>query len=374
MQNHNVTRITLKRDNYTVTELIKDDSFRRWVDGRASAREEKRWNYWISSNDENRELAREASHYLIGLSFQSPDMPVIEKEWAHVLGKIKHSEHNRLPLDQRRGIRYSWIYAVAVVVLLSIVAGISFYTGLWQINSGQGKQAMVKEKTVTTGQDEQKTITLSDGSTIILKANATLTYRDGQTTSGKTAQIRLNGKAYFSIIHNNVSRRPKLQITTPQGVIYDMGTRFFISATPAQTTVVLQEGSVSVEPKNEKSIGRANRIDVTPGELVEVRSNGNVIKKHVNPTLYTSWATGALQFHYTPVIEFARRLEQMYDIKVITNPTLTTKKINGAVYYRSMEELVKSVSQVLKVPVYRSASGDTIYIGQQTKQTNTINN
>jgi len=357
----------LKRVNYTVGELFNDESFRRWVEGRASSQEEKRWDQWINSTESNRKLANEAAQSIVGFTFQRPEMPSADKEWIRVRERINSHHRGSLLMNKRLGVRYSWIYAAAVV-LLSVIAGVAYYAGFWNTNQAPKQIAEAQEKTITTGDSEQKTITLSDGSKIVLKSNASLTYYDGWV-SGKTVRIRLNGEAYFSIAHRKTSARPELRISTPQGTILDMGTRFEVISGVNRTIVVLEDGSVSVEPRVGRISNKIQRITVTPGELVELKNEGTIIKRKVNPTLYTSWATGILKFDYTTVSNFAQRLEKMYNIKVMINPDLTTKKLNGAVYYRSMQDLVKAVSQVLKAPVYSSATGDTIYIGQQTNTT-----
>jgi ferric-dicitrate binding protein FerR (iron transport regulator) len=359
----------LKKDNYTVDELVSNDSFRRWATGNASEKERKKWNQWVRLHEENRLLAKRATEAIVGFTFQRPDMPDLNQEWEQVHRRIEKPNRPGFPLDYRSGIRYSWLYAAAAVLLVSIVVGVSIYTGLWKVGVTQQQIASVKTETIKTGPDERKTITLSDGSTIILDANASITYSDGWEL-GKEVHISLDGKAYFSIHHRQKADRPVLQVITSQGVIRDLGTQFFVSASHKNTTVVLEEGSVSIEPKVNTKAQSLNRLNIQPGELVEVSNNGYIKKKSVNPTLYTSWATGVLQFNYTPVAEFARRIEQMYNIRVVVNPELFSKKLNGAVYYRSIGDLVKAVSQVLKVPVYRSESGDTIYIGNKTNTSN----
>ena len=359
----------MKKDNYTVEELIQNDSFRRWATGKASDKEEKKWNQWVKLHEENRFLAKNATEAIVGFAFQSSGVPAVDQEWEKVHKRIEKLSHPGFPFDHRPGTRYSWLYAAAAVVLVSILVGISIYTGLWRIGGTRQQVASVKAETIKTGSEEQKTITLSDGSTIILNANASITYYDGWDR-GKDVRVRLDGRAYFSILHKNKSDRPELQVVTSQGVIRDLGTQFFVSANRKNTTVVLEEGSVSVESKSNKNVKPQRRLNIKPGELVEVSNNGNMKKKSVNPTLYTSWATGVLQFNYTPVIEFARRIEQMYNIRVVVNPELSSKELNGAVYYRSIGELVKTVSQVLEAPVYRSESGDTIYIGKKTNKSN----
>ncbi len=357
----------LKQQYYTEQELLQDGSFERWVLGTASVKEIRKWNHWVGERERNRELAGRAARSLLGFTFAAPGLPDVDKKWEQVRQRITEIERHKLPLEQRLSIRYNWVYAAAAAVLLAIMVGVGYYLEDWGNQQETEQIAEVRQETITTGAGEQKKIILSDGSSIILKSNSSLTYFDGWVAD-KKVQVRLKGEAYFSIAHRSSSDRPELQVITPQGIIHDLGTQFVVFTRPDRTTVVLEEGSVSVEPGRKYGPNQKDRIRMVPGEFVELQGNGIVVKKNVNASLYTAWATGVLQFNYTPVHEFARRLEGMYGIKVIVTPALTDEKINGAVYYRTMTDLVKSVSKVLKAPVYRSASGDTIYIGQMIKK------
>jgi hypothetical protein len=87
---------------------------------------------------------------------------------------------------------------------------------------------------------------------------------------------------------------------------------------------------------------------------------------NVNPTLYSSWATQFVEFKQTGMMEFAEYVEELFGVKVkINNANLKSITIDGAIYFRSLEELVRSVSEVTGIPIYQFEDTKTVYIGHE---------
>ena len=62
--------------------------------------------------------------------------------------------------------------------------------------------------------------------------------------------------------------------------------------------------------------------------------------------------------------EIAGFVEKRFAVKVkVAGFKLSAATLDGAVYFRSLSELVQSVSEVTKVRVYQSKDRQTIYIG-----------
>ena len=168
-------------------------------------------------------------------------------------------------------------------------------------------------------------------------------------------------------ITNSESDLPAFAVTTPDGIIRDIGTKFLVAVENGHSRVVLQEGLVEVEPvSGQVNLSEQNeeKFRVRKGEMVEFRRSDIITRKEINPTFYSSWATGFLELEESGVQEFAEYVEKRFVVDVqLWDPGLKDIQLNGTVYFRSLDELMKSVSEVIGIPVYRSADRGTVYIG-----------
>lgn len=358
----------MQKKDYTIQELKKNPSFRRMVRGIASAEEIENWNQWIESSDENRLKAKEAVSEMVGFEFQSTEKPDIEQEWKKIrAATIGKSRQSYSPLRRNKDHMMRWMFrAVAIMLLMSFV-GIVMYQFTEEGSSVPHLEQLTEERTISTEQGEQKTLRFSNGSKVILNSYSSLTYRLGNSRNS-TIEITLDGEAWFDADQNSKSDQPAFAVSTPDGIIRDIGTKFLVTVESSRSRVVLQEGLVEVEPINSQGdLSEQNgeeKFHVRKGEMVEFRHSDIITRKEINPTFYSSWATGVLELEESRVQEFAEYVEQRFDVDVeIRDSSLKDIQLNGTVYFRSLDELMRSVSEVIGIPVYRSADRNTVYIG-----------
>lgn len=349
--------------NYTVSELVDHPGFRRMVKGKASFDELEMWSQWIEENDQRREKARSAFSEIAGFEFDEPVFPDIEQQWSDLYRKTVGSTKIK-PRSKRCGEKnLRWIFRAAAVILVMSLAGLGYYYYETD-NAVIHLEQLSEKKTVITANDEQKTLIFSNGSRIILGSNSILTYNIG-LLHNQTIDVTLEGKAWFDVESDPVKKQPVFAVNTPDGIIRDIGTKFLVTVQKEQSRVVLQEGLVEIEVANEENANTGNvSFSVRKGEMVEFNREGILKREEVNSTLYTSWATGFLEFNQTELQEFAEYIERRFNVKVqIGDTDLPDILIDGAVYFRSLEELVRSVSVVTGIPVYQSDDRTTVYLG-----------
>lgn len=357
----------VQEKDFTIRELKENPSFRRMVRGIATAEEIESWNRWIESSDENRVKAKKALSEMVGFKFQSPDTPSIEQEWKRLSSSTTKKSRKSLPpirRDKDRSLR--WMFrAVAIILLVSFV-GVGTYFLNEEDTSVPQLEQLTSERTISTEEGEQKTLQFSNGSKVILNSYSSLTYRLGDSRNS-TIEITLDGEAWFDADPNRKSDDPAFAVATPDGIIRDIGTKFLVTVENGHSRVVLQEGLVEVEPVGDQSNGSAQndlKFQVQKGQMVEFRRTEIISRRNVNPTYYSSWATGVLELEQSSVQEFAEYVEQRFDVDVeLRDQALKDIQLNGTVYFRSLDELMRSVSEVIGIPVYRSADRDTVYIG-----------
>lgn len=337
------------------------------VKGIASAEEIEKWNQWIEESRDNRQKANEAVTQMVGFEFKTEYKPDIEKEWERLRAEtVNKSKNTFKSSSSRKENRLKWIYrAVAVFILVGLV-GASLYLYYDENSSVPQLEQLTEERTITTQSGENKTLQFSNGSKVILNSNSSLTYRFGHT-SNSTIEITLDGEAWFDADPNSDSEKPSFAVTTPDGIIRDIGTKFLVSVESGLSRIVLQEGMVEVDPLSPIESTTAEEemsFRVERGEMVEFRRTDIIARRNVNPTFYSSWATGVMELTESGVHDFARFVESRFDVEVeLRDSSLEDIKLNGTVYFRSLDELMRSVSEVIGIPVYRSADRNTVYIG-----------
>src|SRR5690625_1056806 len=340
-------------DRYSYSELRRSDSFARWAKGEASEDEKKFWDRWVASDVKNRELARQVQQRIAGVNVgdarrglcvavfgrlegriesereagevyghRAAEDEVTNKSRTPKAGDIRKSptadlaagvdsraggdapasainrsgsartvKHHRPPgpvrtLWTRHAVWISRAAALLLLILTSYMVS-HIYRGLPEPEP----VAEVLRSEVSTDFGERKRVQLPDGSELTLNGNTSLSYT---MASGKQSEIELNldGEAYFNVTRRGGDVDRPFLIQTPDGTIAVLGTSFSVSTRDQMTRVVLEQGSVAIQPHQTGS-----EILMEPGQLAEFSSHyGSFETRQVNTDLYTSWVDGRLQF------------------------------------------------------------------------------
>lgn len=361
----------MEGSTFSIKDLVNNNSFRRVVKGNASTEEIRFWDRWIEENEVNREKARKAKEVIVGKLFQYPEVPDIEKEWGS-LKKITVEKSKNTPQPQvlaNHQFSSKWKYYAAAIIILGAFIGISTHFYSPSVQSSAHIEQIKKEKVIYAEAGEQKTLAFSNGSRIILNSNTTVKYSTSFNNEG-SIKVVVDGEAYFDTGNDrNGSDGSIFAVNTPDGIIKDIGTKFLVSVKNDRSIVVLEEGKVLIE--SESSPSDEENVLLTSGHLAEIKDSKVVSKSVVNTTFHTSWATGALQFNKTSIQEFADFIEREFSVTVeLSDSKISEVKIDGGIYFRSVEELVRAVSNVTEIPVYQSADRNTIYIGPVSEKNN----
>lgn len=352
----------MQNKEYTISQLIRNQSFRRMADGTASAEEISKWNHWMEESDQNREKARKAIAEVAGFEFSDPDYPDLEAEWnqLYYLTAGKSESGNR---PSSKSSSLTWIYRVASILILGGLVGMGSYLSVLQPESGDTAaqlEQITRQQTITTGSDEEKTIRFSNGSRVVLNSNSRMSYTIG-ILHEQIIEVTLEGEAYFDAEGDPDKAHPVFAVHTADGIIRDIGTEFLVSVQNDRSRVVLLDGIVEVDIKNHVSSN--GDIVMQKGEMLEFDTMNVLSKKLVNASFYTSWATGSMVFDGTTIQEIAEFIDWRFDVEThIRNPELAEVKIDGSIHFKSLEEFLRSLSVVIKVPVYQSEDRKTIYI------------
>ncbi|MDZ7691155.1 MAG: FecR domain-containing protein [Balneolaceae bacterium] len=339
-------------------DLVKSSSFRKWVNGEASHEQKEYWDQWVKNNPENRRLAKKAQQKIAGFSIEEYTDASVQQSWDLLNKKLRQrsklNKGKRVSNIGNTGV--AWVLRIAAALLLAAVTGFAVY--FYHTPDDHVESKKYGQNEVKTDYGEQKEISLSDGSIITLNAHSSLIYKVNNKNP-QNVQVFLQGEAYFSVAKRNGPNASPFKVRTQGGVIQVLGTEFVVSTRNNKTRVVLEEGSVAVEPlaKNKE------RIFLKPGEMAELDSSWDIVyTKEVNTKVYTSWKSHELVFDETPLAEVIDRIENTYGIHVIVrNPDLFTQRITGSIKNTDLDVITSVLSMTLDTSVH--IDENTVYLG-----------
>ena len=174
---------------------------------------------------------------------------------------------------------------------------------------------------------------LADGSKVWINSGTELEFPT--KFSGKTRDIKVVGEIYLDVAES--ARQPFI-VHTSNLEIQVFGTRFNVSAYNSEqaSSVVLGNGKVQVKTKDNQS------IMMNPNEIVELRE-GNMNKKNVDVSLYTSWVDGIFIFNRTPAPELFKKVGRYYNVSF--ENIESDKRITGKLYLSdNLNDVLSSIS------------------------------
>lgn len=186
---------------------------------------------------------------------------------------------------------------------------------------------------VSTPPGTTTSLTLSDGTQVLLSANSRLTYH--KDFSGEKRVVTLVGEARFS-----VAKEAKRPFVVRTGLLQTqvLGTVFDVKAYPATTPdVTLYEGRVEV------SLNGASPQQMYPGEQVSLNKEGKLKLVKASDT-QGKWAEGEFAFDNKELMEAMIEIGSWYNISVAFQHH---HLLNERIYFRM--ERPKHVKDVLRV-------------------------
>lgn len=147
-------------------------------------------------------------------------------------------------------------------------------------------------------------LTLADGSKVWLNSGSILEFP--AQFNGRSRDIHLaSGEMYIEVSKN---KSKPFYVHTNNFDVKVYGTAFNLTAySDSRPSVVLVEGSVSINSKNKKE------LFINPSEQATLISEGIFDTQMVDVTKYVSWKSGYLAFDRTPMSEVLKQIGRYYN-------------------------------------------------------------
>jgi transmembrane sensor len=324
----------MRYTDFTVNDFAMDEYFQSWVfrSGGDSVRDF--WEAWLLEHPEKRADVTEAKKLLQALRFSRHELS--GDEFSELWNRIHSVDTNRA--SHRSGVRFAWTYRIAAAIVVIGIAGV-FY-----LLSNDKPWA---EYHTTYG--ETKSITLPDGSSVVLNANSKLTVHSDWNEQ-PSREIWLDGEAFFSVVHKT-SNQP-FKVITAEGVTVEvLGTTFNVYNRTNGTKVVLNSGQIRLNLPTEKS---PEMILMQPGEMVEYKEQ-HYKKKAVNPLLYTAWTNNKIILDHTTLGEMVYMLRDSYGLEVkVSDTKLLEETVSGSMPLGDPEILLSQMAKAFQLKIKKT--------------------
>lgn len=257
------------------------------------------------------------------------------------------------PPVQRRGVRR---FAVAASVL---VATIGITSLVWL----HAEAPLVYQTAV----GEQRTVTLSDGSTLSLNARSKVVVKYDET---RRAVDLVEGQALFRVARN--PQRPFI-VHSDSAIIRAVGTQFDVSRRPDKTVVTVVEGRVAVSETKVAGRGGSSALApgsksssaepgaarfVSAGEQVIATASALTTVQRADVAAATAWTDGKLVFRSSPLAEVIDELNRHTPRRfVIEDEQLADVRISGIFSFTDTAQLTDFLRERFGVTV-RETDGE----------------
>lgn len=171
----------------------------------------------------------------------------------------------------------------------------------------------------------KSTVTLPDGTTVLLNGGATLSYASSEYGK-KERRVVLDGEAYF-----DVKRNEDVPFIVSSGVaqVRVLGTRFNVDAYQSDdyVKVTLESGKVSMKVADEKE----ECVLLPNQQAVYDKKTHKLSRRTVKASEVIAWGNDEMYFNDTPLEEIAKKLERRFNVRiVISSEQLRQVRFNGA--------------------------------------------
>jgi transmembrane sensor len=265
-----------------------------------------------------------------------------------------------LPSFKRRPIRILTATAVALVTCSAIFVG--FFE--LQEHTSEGSVASnnrIEGGTFRTAIGERSTVTMFDGSTIVLNTDTRVDIH----FSPKERHVRLvSGQAWFQVAKN--PHRPFIVEAGEQRVTA-LGTAFDVRVGNKDAVqVTLLEGRVTVEPIQSKLAALIRPpppiSELAPGESLIAIGNEPAAKHKADVSKIASWRLGQVVFDDDTLENAVAEVNRYSSIQIVlADPSLATLRVSGVFAVGHSESFIETVTGHYPIRVVER-TGDRIVL------------
>jgi len=272
-----------------------------------------------------------------------------------ILTRIKQSRRKTVGHNTTRHSGWKIKLAVVAIICMSMITAAIIY----QTNSlDETNPAEIVYRTISTGDEQHRIITLSDGSQIRLNSNSKI--RVPETFLPDKRHIQLNGEAWFKIAPD--PQKP-FSVQVDQATIHVLGTEFNVKMDEGagNIQIAVSEGTVAFESRN-GSLNEGIRTTLSRNNFaLYYPASDEIIIENAPVINYLSWIDGKLFFDNEPLWQVSRTLERLYNISLTSaEQELNQLTLSADLSRSDLHDLLSIISQTLNIDYVMDRSAKKI--------------
>ncbi|GGD60297.1 hypothetical protein GCM10011514_25340 [Emticicia aquatilis] len=313
-----------------IQDFLNDDDFVAWV---LHTQNDSFWQKFLLENPEKQPMIQEAKQLLEEIRAFEANQPT-KLNQSRVWAKLKESMQEEAEIDTPKfRILHSQVFrwAASVIFILGFI-GTYFWLSEPKNVSYNSLVSSIEEKQLwveyINDKATPKTISLEDGSSVILEKNSKISVPKQFDADKRT--VILSGEAFFEIAKN--PRRP-FYVYANEVITKVLGTSFRVRAfeDDKKITVKVKTGKVSVFSQNKHLLNtpESKGLILLPNQQAIYNRPTDVLSKHLVETpmpLPTNDATALPEyFDEQPVSNILEVIERRYGVKIIFDEELLSR-------------------------------------------------
>ncbi|MBO6828869.1 MULTISPECIES: FecR family protein [Flavobacteriaceae] len=222
-----------------------------------------------------------------------------------------------------------------------------------------------RKNTLSVPIGERLSVTLDDGSVVMLNAGSTMTYPSSFEGADRR-EVLVTGEAYFEVAKN--PNKPFI-VRTSKMYTQVYGTVFNVSAYPEDeiNEVVLVEGSVGVGTLFRESLEGEQMLKPSQKASSNPREGNEFLIEDVDVSPYISWTKGILVFENEPMGKIIKRLERHYGIQIDNRfEQLEERRFTGMFDEENIDRVLRTIQAHTQFSYY--LKNEMIIINEPHKQ------
>jgi transmembrane sensor len=278
----------------------------------------------------------------------------------HAVRHMRDAALAAKPVRRFRG--WQWLSAAAVVGVL-VAAGWLFTAhrqpSIQSVSASAAGDSAMQIHHYQTAVGERSTVTLQDGSTVVLNTDSTVEV----DFTPHERRVRLSrGQALFE-----VARNPSRAFVVLAGDrrVTALGTAFDVRLDRDRVRVVLVEGRVAVDmaapPEANDAASSPSRLELEPGEQLVAQTGAPATVQSANIERLTSWKSGRLIFQDesldSAVAEVNRYIREPLRVD---DPRVAALRVSGVFRIAEVNRFAASMTELYPLEAHRQPDGSIL--------------
>ena len=332
------------------------DTLGRFVAGEGSAGEISHVSQWLDANPAERALLERLTQVTAAAPVEGID---VEAALAKVHARMGMADQAPALSIDRAKSRRRW-QPLASIGVLAAAAVVAFVVLLRRQPNTPGAGVTVASQTFSTSVGRRDSITLGDGSRVVLGPDSRLTVPGDFGTGARG--VELHGDAYFDVRHDPAK---PFAVRVGSAVVQDVGTTFMVESDDANATLVtVVTGSVRLRAADSAA---ATGVLLAAGERGSIDDAGRTsTERATSPDDDVAWTTGKLVFRDALLSRVAAEIHRWYGVRLhVSDPSLWSQHVTTTFYTNQpVDQVLHVVELSLGVKIERQGDSAVVVTGR----------